>query len=303
VTKVVQWLTNVTEKLEGMNKGVKVVVVALVALTAAAAPMLIGFGMIANGIGSIITLFGTLKALLPVVTSAFTKLGAVLLANPIGIVIAAVTALVAAFIYLWNNCEGFRNFWIKTWEKIKTTAVTVGKAIGNALISPIKNAVNTIKTMINKIKSFFNFKWSLPKLKLPHISIKGKFKLDPPSTPKFSIKWYKKAMDNAMLLNSPTIFGYGDGSFLGGGEAGQEVVAGSETLMNMVKTAVASEISRTHEAIERQTAVLGQYLSAIRDNIGNDLVLDTGALVGGTKDVFYKEMGIITATKSRRGLK
>ena len=191
----------------------------------------------------------------------------------------------------------------KIFNNIKSVATTVFGAIALAMTNPLEAARLAIKALIDKIRSYFNFTWSLPNLKLPHISISGKFSLNPPKVPSFSIRWYKKAMDEAMLLNSPTIFGYGNGAFLGGGEAGQEVVAGSETLMNMVRTAVAGEISRTYEAIEKQTAVLGQYLSAIRDNIGNDLVLDTGALVGGTKDAFYKEMGIITATKSRRGLK
>lgn len=45
-------------------------------------------------------------------------LNAVMEANPIGIVILAITALVAAFLYLWNNCEEFRNFWIGVWEAI-----------------------------------------------------------------------------------------------------------------------------------------------------------------------------------------
>ena len=332
VTKITEGITAFVQKLDDMPTGLKVVIVTLLALVAAASPVLIVFGMVATGIGSLISLFGTLKVLLPVIQGAFVKLGAAMMANPISIVIAAVAALVAAFIYLWNNCEGFREFWINLWENIKakvaeakerivttfnnlketvstifnsikTVATTVFKAIGLAMTNPLEAARLVVKALIDKIRSYFNFSWSLPKLKMPHITISGKFSLNPPKVPKFSIKWYKKAMDEAMLLNSPTIFGYGDGSFLGGGEAGQEVVAGSETLMNMVRTAVAGEISKAQDAIERQTAVLGQYLLAIRDNIGNDLVLDTGALVGGTRDAFYKEMGVITATKSRRGLK
>jgi hypothetical protein len=328
VTKVVQWLTNVAEKLEGMNKGVKVVVVALVALTAAAAPMLIGFGMVANGIGSIITLFGTLKALLPVVTSAFTKLGAVLLANPIGIVIAAIAALVAAFMYLWNNCEGFREFWINLWGNVKETALEAKEKLVNMftsvidffknnwkgillfIVNPFAGAfallyknVDTfrdkIKAAINKIKSYFNFKWSLPKLKLPHISIKGKFKLDPPSTPKFSIKWYKKAMDNAMLLNSPTIFGYGDGSFLGGGEAGQEVVAGSETLMGMVKTAVSEQNEAVVYYLQKMTEIMADYFPQVIDGMDRPLCFDADGMASAMAVPMDKYLGRIKERKDR----
>ena len=63
-------------------------------------------------IQSIPTMLGTLK-------TAVMGVNAALAANPIGIVVAAIAALVAAFIYLWNNCEGFRNFWINLWENIK----------------------------------------------------------------------------------------------------------------------------------------------------------------------------------------
>lgn len=48
-----------------------------------------------------------------------------MLANPIVLVIAAIAALVAAFIYLWNNCEEFRQFWIDLWENIKGIAIAV----------------------------------------------------------------------------------------------------------------------------------------------------------------------------------
>lgn len=52
-------------------------------------------------------------------------LNAAMSANPIGLIIAAVVALVAGFIYLWNNVEGFRNFWIGVWDAIRGAAIWV----------------------------------------------------------------------------------------------------------------------------------------------------------------------------------
>lgn len=53
------------------------------------------------------------------VATAQAVLNTVMAANPIGLVIAGIAALVAGFVYLWNNCEGFRKFWINLWEGIK----------------------------------------------------------------------------------------------------------------------------------------------------------------------------------------
>ena len=77
-------------------------------------------------------------------------------------------------------------------------------------------------------------------MKLPHIKIKGKFSLSPPSTPSFGIDWYKKAMDGGMIMNKPTIFGYDSATnnFMAGGEAGSETVVGTNSLMKMIKNAV-----------------------------------------------------------------
>lgn len=80
-------------------------------------------------------------------------------------------------------------------------------------------ARDKVKEIIDKIKSFFNFNWSLPKLKMPHISITGKFSLTPPSVPKFLISWNAKGG----VFDKPTIFGYGNG-LQGIGEAGAEAV-------------------------------------------------------------------------------
>lgn len=123
-------------------------------------------------------------------------------------------------------------------ENAKSAASEKLDSIKKAFSEKMESARKAVKDAIDKIKGLFNFSWSLPKLKLPHISISGSFSLNPPSVPHFSISWYRKAMDNAMLLSNPTIFGMMNGNLLGGGEAGQEVVAGANTLMRMIQEAV-----------------------------------------------------------------
>lgn len=123
-------------------------------------------------------------------------------------------------------------------ENAKSAASEKLDSIKKAFSEKMESARKAVKDAIDKIKGLFNFSWSLPKLKLPHISISGSFSLNPPSVPHFSISWYRKAMDNAMLLSNPTIFGMMNGNLLGGGEAGQEVVAGTNTLMRMIQDAV-----------------------------------------------------------------
>jgi len=148
------------------------------------------------------------------------------------------------------------------WNNIKSTITTVLSNIGsaitngfntaknnvsnalNAIKNTIKNvwdgAVNLVRGAVDKLKSLMNFHWELPKLKLPHFKISGSFSLNPPSMPHFSIEWYKKAMENGMILNSPTIFGAAGGNLLGGGEAGPEAIVGVDSLRSMIGEAVAA---------------------------------------------------------------
>lgn len=84
-------------------------------------------------------------------------------ANPIGLIIAAVAALVTAFVVLWNKCEGFRNFWIKLWEGIKSAAKTVTdwatktfKSLWDPLEKGAKNAWQGIKDVFSKVGTFFS---------------------------------------------------------------------------------------------------------------------------------------------------
>ena len=101
----------------------------------------------------------------------------------------------------------------------------------------------TVQNGIDKLKDIMNFEWELPKIKLPHFKISGEFSLNPPSVPTFGVEWYAKAMKNGMILNDPTIFGMMNGRLLGAGEAGSETVVGTQSLMNMIKSAVGDSIS------------------------------------------------------------
>lgn len=122
----------------------------------------------------------------------------------------------------------------------KSTVTGVLNSIRSAFSSVWDGCKNIVGNAIGYIKSLMNFSWSLPHLKLPHISISGSFSLKPPSVPHFGIEWYKKAMDDGMIMNQPTIFGYNAKSnqFLAGGEAGSETVVGTHNLMDMIQEAV-----------------------------------------------------------------
>ena len=137
--------------------------------------------------------------------------------------------------------DKFLGFFSGLWTTLTDGAKKHLENLKTKFTTVFDNVRNTVKTAIDKIKSFFNFSWSLPKIKLPHFSISGKFSLDPPQIPKFSVSWYAKAMNEPYILNSATIFGAANGKLLGGGERGSEVVVGTEKLMDMISGAVGGQ--------------------------------------------------------------
>lgn len=370
IQKVIDFVQGLVDKFNALSPAQQQIIVKIGLFVAAIGPVLLIVGKLMSAVGSILTVVPQLTGALSAVKGAFAALNAVMLANPIGIVIAAIAALVAIFIHLWKTNEGFRQFWISLWENIKTatvnawkaittgittamaaigkavqagwnavktftatilnavktgvsaawngiktavstvvtaigTAVQTGwnavktttgtilnavkstvttiwsaitgvisKAIGgikstistglNAAKSAAETALGAIKTAIStvwegaksivsgaigKIKGMMNFHWELPHLKLPHFSISGKFSLDPPSIPHIGVEWYKKAMSNGMILDSPTIFGAAGGKLLGGGEAGAEAIVGVNSLRNMIQEAVAGQTSAIVSAL------------------------------------------------------
>ena len=121
---------------------------------------------------------------------------------------------------------------------IKSTVSNIVNGIKNTISNVFNTIWSTVSGIVNKLKSVFNFSWSLPKIKLPHFSITGSFSLNPPSIPHFSVDWYKKAMSGGMILKDATIFGQSGGTLLGGGEAGDEAVVGVSSLRSMIQDAV-----------------------------------------------------------------
>ena len=160
----------------------------------------------------------------------------------------------------WNAAKGVVTSAISGIRSVISSGLHAASSVVSSVLSGIKSKFSSIwegcksvvSSVINHIKSAMNFSWSLPKLKLPHPKIEGKFSLDPPSVPHFSIDWYAKAMDAGMIMNKPTVFGYDavSNSFMAGGEAGSETVVGTQSLMNMIQDAVNNSGNRDDGAVQ-----------------------------------------------------
>lgn len=110
------------------------------------------------------------------------------------------------------------------WNDIQDALKEIPNWFKNLFNDAMENAKSIVKSGIDKLKSFFNFDWSLPRIKLPHFNISGSFSLNPPRIPSFSVDWYARGG----VFNSPSIIGVG--------EAGQEAVMPLERNTGWIST-------------------------------------------------------------------
>lgn len=92
--------------------------------------------------------------------AAQAALNVVMSANPIGLIIAAIAGLIAAFVYLWNHSEAFRNFWLGLWDTIKETAGAAWEAISGFF----SGAWEAISDTWGNLTEWFSEKWEAAKI-------------------------------------------------------------------------------------------------------------------------------------------
>lgn len=189
-----------------------------------------------------------------------------------------------------NAVNGVKSTISSGLDGAKSTVSNVLGGIKSKFTSIWDGCKEAVRNAIDKIKSATHFSWSLPHLKVPVLHVTGKFGIAPPSVPHFSIEWHKKAMDNPMLLTQPTAFGINkNGQIMAGGEAGDEVVSGKDTLMAMIEDAVGTKNSALIEILLK---ILDAIL-ALDENMGGNL---RDALAGTEFKVNNREFARLVRT-------
>ncbi|MDF2881672.1 MAG: hypothetical protein K0R54_2229 [Clostridiaceae bacterium] len=208
LTPFIEKLTDMVNWFANLDGGTKSAILTILAIVAALGPLLMIIGSISTGISVLIPIVGGVIAAFSAGGVAAGVLGTAftVLTGPIGLAIAFIAALIAMGVKLYKN-----------WDAVKEYA----------------------DSLKEKLKNMFDFKWNLPKIKLPHFNIQGQFSLNPPSIPSFGVDWYK----TGGVFTKPSVIGVGEGGepegvfplsylkgLLGSGEGGASTVNHTGTI-------------------------------------------------------------------------
>lgn len=174
VTHIQGWI----DKFNSLDDGTKEMIVKIALFAAAVGPVLIVVGKVISAVGTIMTILPKLASILNVVSAAQAALNVVMSMNPYVLIAAAVVALIAAFVLLWNKCDAFREFWINLWNHIKDFFCGIVEGIKNVfsgivefiknnwqglalfLVNPIAGAFKLIYDNCEGFRNFWNNLWN-----------------------------------------------------------------------------------------------------------------------------------------------
>lgn len=185
--------------------------------------------------------------------------------------------------------NSFKNGAISAFNGLMSTIRSLFGAVKNVMQNPFKSAWSVIQGIIAKLKSAFNFSWSLPKLKLPKISITGGFSLAPPKVPKFGIDWFA----DGGILTKAMAFGMNGNDIMVGGEAGKEAVLplNRETLGG-IGAGIADTMNFSNSQLQE---ILYQIKDLLLEMLSRDdtviVQLDGNTIARVTRDPMDREFG------------
>lgn len=223
VKALAEWLQGLVQRFNELSPTAQRVITIVGVIAAAIGPLLVILGVLTSSVGSIIGLVGRIAPLLSGTGGAIGALSSGALLPIIG-VIAAVIAVGVLLYKNWDKITAaaiaLKNKVVATFNEFKAKVVATFNAIKDAIITPIQNAIDKVKGIIDRIKGFFPIKVGniFGNIKLPHFKLSGKLSINPPSVPHLSIDWYKKGG----IFDSPSVIGVG--------EAGSEAVVPLDTL-------------------------------------------------------------------------
>ena len=201
---------------------------------------------VSGAVKSISTTAGTLKNNLSnamrtagsAMTSAFSNAKATMIRAFTDLKSKAGTALSSIRTAAVNAFNAVKQKYSGSFGSVLSDIKTKFSNIGRSIVTPFQNAWNTIKQFPSKLRSLFSgVHISLPKIKLPHLTVTWRQVGNLFKIPSIRVQWYKKAYDNAVMFSKPTVLqtpygakGFGDGN-------GGEIVLGMDKLKQLVGAA------------------------------------------------------------------